>query len=205
LLAFSLLMLVLLLLVDGFTTKTVGASSTGATSLSTSALEGKNPILVATPDGKGLTSTQPDPGKRIALTFDDGPNPTYTPQIARILLANHVPATFFEVGSAVVRNQAVVRMLYHDGFEIGNHTRLPVRPRVGSYGAATVGRRGSGQLGAEAARPCLRRDADGRRVRDDVVDALRARRHSTRGAADAVRPDPRAHPRRPDAPAAEGP
>jgi cellulose synthase/poly-beta-1,6-N-acetylglucosamine synthase-like glycosyltransferase/peptidoglycan/xylan/chitin deacetylase (PgdA/CDA1 family) len=128
LLAFSLLMLVLLLLVDGFTTKTVGASSTGATSLSTSALEGKNPILVATPDGNGLTSNQPDPGKRIALTFDDGPNPTYTPQIARILLANHVPATFFEVGSAVVRNQAVVRMLYHDGFEIGNHTFTHVDP-----------------------------------------------------------------------------
>jgi cellulose synthase/poly-beta-1,6-N-acetylglucosamine synthase-like glycosyltransferase/peptidoglycan/xylan/chitin deacetylase (PgdA/CDA1 family) len=115
-------MLVLLLLVDGFTTKTVGASSTGAATLSTSALAGKNPILVATPTGTALTSNQPDPGKRIALTFDDGPNATYTPQIARILLANHVPATFFEVGSEVVRNPGIVRMLYHDGFEIGNHT-----------------------------------------------------------------------------------
>ena len=128
LLAFALLMLVLLLLVDGFTTKTVGASSTGATNLSTSALEGQNPILNATPDGRGLVSSQPNPGKQVALTFDDGPNPTYTPQIARILLAHHVPATFFEVGSQVVRNQGIVRQLYRDGFEIGNHTFTHVDP-----------------------------------------------------------------------------
>jgi cellulose synthase/poly-beta-1,6-N-acetylglucosamine synthase-like glycosyltransferase/peptidoglycan/xylan/chitin deacetylase (PgdA/CDA1 family) len=122
LLGFGLLMLVLLLLVDGFTTKTVGASSTGNANLSTSALEGQNPVLNATPNGRGLVSSQPDPGKRIALTFDDGPSSAYTPQIARVLLANHVPATFFEVGSAVVRNQGIVHMLYRDGFEIGNHT-----------------------------------------------------------------------------------
>jgi cellulose synthase/poly-beta-1,6-N-acetylglucosamine synthase-like glycosyltransferase/peptidoglycan/xylan/chitin deacetylase (PgdA/CDA1 family) len=121
-------MLVLLLLVEGFTTKTVGASSTGPSSLGVSALAGKNPVLEATPDGRGLTSNLPDPGKRIALTFDDGPSPIYTPKIARILLANHVPATFFEVGSEVVRNQWVTRMLHRDGFELGNHTFTHVDP-----------------------------------------------------------------------------
>jgi cellulose synthase/poly-beta-1,6-N-acetylglucosamine synthase-like glycosyltransferase/peptidoglycan/xylan/chitin deacetylase (PgdA/CDA1 family) len=114
-------MLVLLLLVDGFTTKTVGAAGTGARSVAGSPLAGQNPVLVA--DGRGgLVSHQPPPGRRIALSFDDGPSPEWTPKIAAILRAEHVPATFFEVGSQVVRYPDVTRMLYGAGFELGNHT-----------------------------------------------------------------------------------
>jgi cellulose synthase/poly-beta-1,6-N-acetylglucosamine synthase-like glycosyltransferase/peptidoglycan/xylan/chitin deacetylase (PgdA/CDA1 family) len=121
LLGFCLGMLVSLLLVDGFTTKTVGAAGTGARSIVRSSLAGSAPILVA--DGRGgLISHQPAPGRRIALTFDDGPNPTWTPRIAAVLLAEHVPATFFEVGSQVVRFPGMTRMLHRDGFELGNHT-----------------------------------------------------------------------------------
>ena len=121
LLGFCLGMLVLLLLVDGFTTKTVGAAGTGARSVAGSSLAGSAPILVANGHG-GLISHEPPAGKRIALTFDDGPNPTWTPKIAAILLAEHVPATFFEVGSQVVRYPDMTRMLHRDGFELGNHT-----------------------------------------------------------------------------------
>jgi cellulose synthase/poly-beta-1,6-N-acetylglucosamine synthase-like glycosyltransferase/peptidoglycan/xylan/chitin deacetylase (PgdA/CDA1 family) len=121
LLGFCLGMLVILLLVDGFTTKTVGAAGTGANRVANSVLAGQNPVLVSNGHG-GLVSRQRDPGRRIALTFDDGPSPEWTPKIAAILRAEHVPATFFEVGSQVVRYPDMTRMLYRDGFELGNHT-----------------------------------------------------------------------------------
>jgi cellulose synthase/poly-beta-1,6-N-acetylglucosamine synthase-like glycosyltransferase/peptidoglycan/xylan/chitin deacetylase (PgdA/CDA1 family) len=114
-------MLVVLLLVDGVTTKTVGASGTGARSVTGSPLAGSAPVLVGNGRG-GLIARQPPPGRRIALTFDDGPNPMWTPKIAAILLAGRVPATFFEVGSQVVRYPDVTRMLHRAGFELGNHT-----------------------------------------------------------------------------------
>jgi cellulose synthase/poly-beta-1,6-N-acetylglucosamine synthase-like glycosyltransferase/peptidoglycan/xylan/chitin deacetylase (PgdA/CDA1 family) len=121
LLGFCLGMLVLLLLVDGFTTKTVGAAGTGARSVAGSPLAGSAPVLVSNGHG-GLVSHQPPPGRRIALTFDDGPSPEWTPKIAAILRAQHVPATFFEVGSQVVRYPDVTCLLHRDGFELGNHT-----------------------------------------------------------------------------------
>jgi cellulose synthase/poly-beta-1,6-N-acetylglucosamine synthase-like glycosyltransferase/peptidoglycan/xylan/chitin deacetylase (PgdA/CDA1 family) len=121
LLGFCLGMLVLLLLVDGFTTKTVGVAGTGARQAAHSLLAGARPVLVA--DGRGgLVSRQPRPGRRIALSFDDGPSAEWTPRIAAILLREHVPATFFEVGSQVVRHPELTGMLHRDGFELGNHT-----------------------------------------------------------------------------------
>lgn len=58
----------------------------------------------------------------VALTFDDGPDPAYGPQVAAILKAKDVPATFFLVGMRVKQYPEVVRLLDHDGFELGNHT-----------------------------------------------------------------------------------
>ncbi len=121
LLGFCLLMLVLLLLVDGFSTKTIGAAGTGALSVTHAPLAHSQPVLVANGHG-GLVSHDPSPGRRIALSFDDGPSPEWTPKIAAILQAEHVPATFFEVGAQVVRYPQVTRMLYRAGFELGNHT-----------------------------------------------------------------------------------
>lgn len=121
LLGFLLGMLVLLLLVDGFTTKTIGASSTGSGESGPALLAGSRPVLVSDGHG-GLVSHQPPPGRRIALTFDDGPSPEWTPKIAAILRAQHVPATFFEVGAQVVRYPGVTRMLHNGGFQLGDHT-----------------------------------------------------------------------------------
>jgi cellulose synthase/poly-beta-1,6-N-acetylglucosamine synthase-like glycosyltransferase/peptidoglycan/xylan/chitin deacetylase (PgdA/CDA1 family) len=61
-------------------------------------------------------------GKRIALSFDDGPDPRWTPRIAATLRRLDVPATFFVVGSEAVRHPDVVRELEEQGFELGNHT-----------------------------------------------------------------------------------
>jgi cellulose synthase/poly-beta-1,6-N-acetylglucosamine synthase-like glycosyltransferase/peptidoglycan/xylan/chitin deacetylase (PgdA/CDA1 family) len=121
LLGFCLAMLILLLLVDGFTTKTIGTAGTGARSIAGSPLAGSAPVLQSNGHG-GLVSHEPPPGRRIALSFDDGPSPEWTPKIARVLLSEHVPATFFEVGGQVVRYPEVTRMLHREGFELGNHT-----------------------------------------------------------------------------------
>ena len=120
-------MLVILLLVDGFTTKTVGSSGVGSTADTHSPLQGTRPVFVANGHG-GLVSHMPPPGKRIALSFDDGPSPEWTPKIAAILRAQHVPAAFFEVGSQVVRYPSITAMLHRDGFQLGNHTFTHVDP-----------------------------------------------------------------------------
>lgn len=60
--------------------------------------------------------------KVIALTFDDGPDPTYTPQVLDVLAEKNVKATFFIVGSAGTINQSLVRRIYKEGHDLGNHT-----------------------------------------------------------------------------------
>ncbi|MDB4924298.1 glycosyltransferase [Mucilaginibacter sp.] len=61
------------------------------------------------------------PGK-IVLTFDDGPDPDYTPRILDILKRENVPASFFVVGSMAEKNIGILRREYEEGYEIGNHT-----------------------------------------------------------------------------------
>lgn len=58
----------------------------------------------------------------IALTFDDGPSPTQTPRLVRILREHRVPATFFMVGSRVAAHPAVARLVADSGFGVANHT-----------------------------------------------------------------------------------
>lgn len=60
--------------------------------------------------------------KQVLLTFDDGPDPEYTPQILDILKKEKVPAAFFVVGINVEDNLSLFQKIYKDGFEIGNHT-----------------------------------------------------------------------------------
>lgn len=60
--------------------------------------------------------------KRIALTFDDGPHPRYTPQILDILAEFGVEATFFTVGVNAETYPEIVKRIAAEGHEIGNHT-----------------------------------------------------------------------------------
>jgi cellulose synthase/poly-beta-1,6-N-acetylglucosamine synthase-like glycosyltransferase/peptidoglycan/xylan/chitin deacetylase (PgdA/CDA1 family)/spore germination protein YaaH len=60
--------------------------------------------------------------KKVVLTFDDGPDPDYTPRILDILQREKVPAAFFVVGSMAEKNIQLLRREYEDGYEIGNHT-----------------------------------------------------------------------------------
>jgi peptidoglycan-N-acetylglucosamine deacetylase len=60
--------------------------------------------------------------KKIVLTFDDGPDPEYTPDILDILKKENVPATFFMMGKLIKENSSLVKRVYDEGHEIGNHT-----------------------------------------------------------------------------------
>lgn len=63
------------------------------------------------------------PGPRtIALTFDDGPDPVWTPKILDVLRRNQVPATFFTVGAQVSAHPELARRIVEDGHQIGVHT-----------------------------------------------------------------------------------
>jgi peptidoglycan/xylan/chitin deacetylase (PgdA/CDA1 family) len=71
----------------------------------------------------GKTVVQGAPTDReVALTFDDGPNPPYTDRILDVLHEEHVHATFFVVGRAVVAYPATMRRIVRDGNAVGNHT-----------------------------------------------------------------------------------
>ena len=62
------------------------------------------------------------PGHKIILTFDDGPDPAWTPKILDILESRKIPATFFIVGLQGEKNIPLLKRINRDGFEIGNHT-----------------------------------------------------------------------------------
>lgn len=58
----------------------------------------------------------------VALTFDDGPNSRYTPQILDILYEQQVAATFFLLGEKMDGNELLIREIAASGHEIGSHT-----------------------------------------------------------------------------------
>src|SRR5256886_5034816 len=59
---------------------------------------------------------------QVAITFDDGPSPEWTPKILSILKAANVKAAFFVVGVNAERYPGLVRRIVDEGHEIGNHT-----------------------------------------------------------------------------------
>ncbi len=121
LLAFCLAVVLILIGFEGFVTHTIGRSSEPHTGANAAApLVGSRALVTAR--GGRLRSAQPAPGKRIALTFDDGPDPKWTPRVAAVLRREHVPGAFFVVGSEAARHPDVVQMLARDGHELGNHT-----------------------------------------------------------------------------------
>ena len=62
------------------------------------------------------------PPGTIALTFDDGPDPHWTPLILDVLARHHAHATFFVIGSRVNEYPDLARRIVAEGNEIGVHT-----------------------------------------------------------------------------------
>ncbi|HET7206883.1 MAG TPA: glycosyltransferase [Terriglobales bacterium] len=60
--------------------------------------------------------------KQVAITFDDGPDPQWTPKILDVLRRENAPATFFLIGIQADKFSDVTERIYREGHEIGNHT-----------------------------------------------------------------------------------
>lgn len=72
------------------------------------------PVLHHLPEGRAKS--------RIALTFDDGPNPSVTPRLLDLLAAHNVSATFFVVGRYARECPAIVREIAARDHLLANHT-----------------------------------------------------------------------------------
>jgi cellulose synthase/poly-beta-1,6-N-acetylglucosamine synthase-like glycosyltransferase/peptidoglycan/xylan/chitin deacetylase (PgdA/CDA1 family)/spore germination protein YaaH len=81
----------------------------------------KSEQFTALPTSYVVQRTGDRPGL-LALTFDDGPDPRWTPAILDILKREQVPATFFIVGKNGQAYPDLVRRIVNDGHELGNHT-----------------------------------------------------------------------------------
>ena len=119
----TMLALLLALLVEGYTHRLFGVSrdarpSGASGSVPESILDG-GPVI----DARGPTPRTTGPRAHvIALTFDDGPDPAWTPKILAVLHELHVPATFFVVGTQAIAHPDLLRAEAARGNEIGIHT-----------------------------------------------------------------------------------
>ncbi|WP_372338973.1 bifunctional polysaccharide deacetylase/glycosyltransferase family 2 protein [Actinoplanes sp. RD1] len=76
--------------------------------------------IINTTGGQESSSRLPD--KTIALTFDDGPDPVWTPKVLEVLEEFGAHGTFFVVGSEVARHPELTRRITDEGNELGLHT-----------------------------------------------------------------------------------
>jgi peptidoglycan/xylan/chitin deacetylase (PgdA/CDA1 family) len=87
---------------------------------------GANPDVI-------VGSTAHRTGRHVALTFDDGPDPTWTPQVLDLLARYHAKATFCLVGANARANPDLVRRIADEGHALCDHTmhhdeQLPAKP-----------------------------------------------------------------------------
>ncbi len=73
---------------------------------------------------KSVYSSHANESKKIAITFDDGPHPRYTPVILDILAEYNAHATFFLIGDNAKNYPELLTRIQKEGHEIGNHTYL---------------------------------------------------------------------------------
>jgi cellulose synthase/poly-beta-1,6-N-acetylglucosamine synthase-like glycosyltransferase/peptidoglycan/xylan/chitin deacetylase (PgdA/CDA1 family)/spore germination protein YaaH len=81
----------------------------------------KSEQITSSPSSYVVERTGDRPGM-LALTFDDGPDPRWTPAILDILKRENVPATFFIIGKNGQAYPELLRRMVSEGHEIGNHT-----------------------------------------------------------------------------------
>ncbi|GAB3575455.1 hypothetical protein GCM10027445_37950 [Amycolatopsis endophytica] len=80
------------------------------------------PEPAAAPAAAGPVRTAARPGRFVALTFDDGPDPTYTPQVLDLLEQHGAVATFCMVGTQVRRHPELVAQVVERGMRLCDHT-----------------------------------------------------------------------------------
>ncbi|MEU3983661.1 glycosyltransferase [Streptomyces sp. NPDC026672] len=70
----------------------------------------------------GRTTSMGVPDHRLVLTFDDGPDPTWTPKVLDVLKKHHAHAVFFVTGTMASRYPELVKRMVDEGHEVGLHT-----------------------------------------------------------------------------------
>jgi cellulose synthase/poly-beta-1,6-N-acetylglucosamine synthase-like glycosyltransferase/peptidoglycan/xylan/chitin deacetylase (PgdA/CDA1 family) len=96
-----------------------GAVAAGASAAVPASVRDGGPIIETS---GGQSRSHALPARTMALTFDDGPDPTWTPRILDMLGKHQVTATFFVVGAQVARHPELAGRIARDGHEIGAHT-----------------------------------------------------------------------------------
>jgi cellulose synthase/poly-beta-1,6-N-acetylglucosamine synthase-like glycosyltransferase/peptidoglycan/xylan/chitin deacetylase (PgdA/CDA1 family) len=113
------------MLLHGYTHHMLGAKTDGARKVATSASEVPAAVRTGGPvvdaGGSAPRTARPRP-RTIALTFDDGPDPVWTPKILDVLRAQKVKATFFVLGTEAAKYPAIVRRIEAEGHQLGVHT-----------------------------------------------------------------------------------
>lgn len=71
---------------------------------------------------KSLNKHSDETQNRVAITFDDGPNPKFTPQVLALLHTFNAKATFFCIGKHMQAYPEIVKQILEQGHSIGNHT-----------------------------------------------------------------------------------
>jgi peptidoglycan/xylan/chitin deacetylase (PgdA/CDA1 family) len=72
--------------------------------------------------GKGTVRRGPEHRHAVALTFDDGPDPVFTPRILDVLAQFGARATFFVIGKQAEQHPGIIQAIANAGHEVGNHT-----------------------------------------------------------------------------------
>lgn len=115
-------------------------------------------------------------GKVLALTFDDGPDPTWTPQVLDILAAEGVTATFCMVGRSVDAHPELVERIAAEGHQLCNHTVNHVVD-LGAQPASTIDAEIAGasdRIAAAAGKPPAFYRPPGGTMADSVTQAAAA-------------------------------
>jgi peptidoglycan/xylan/chitin deacetylase (PgdA/CDA1 family) len=114
-----------------------------------------------------------DDAKLIAITFDDGPSPEYTPRLLDALKERDVRATFFVVGECVKGNEALLKRMQDEGHVIGNHTLNHKDLALEDANGVRAQLNGCADLveSATGIRPCIARMPGGK-IDDEVRTVL---------------------------------
>ena len=112
-------LLLVALFAQGFARQAIGRPGTTVLTGRLAGLRDAGPVLDLS--GPAVQSATPPAGS-IALTFDDGPDPTWTPKVLDVLRRHHVPGTFFVVGGNAVTHPGLIRREVREGHELGVHT-----------------------------------------------------------------------------------